>query len=138
RFSSTAARPRPCAGRRSRKSSRRWWPTISRTALHRTGRRLNRPFILAACCLLACGSLRAEPPPPAEKPPLTVERVCDLIDSHARTAGIPRDFFARLIWKESCFDPDVVSLAGAEGIAQFMPGTARLRGLADSFDAEQA
>jgi hypothetical protein len=31
-----------------------------------------------------------------------------------------------------------VSPAGAEGIAQFMPGTAAMRGLADPFDVEQA
>jgi hypothetical protein len=120
-----------------RKTSKRWWPTISRTAFHRTGWRPNRALFLAVAAL-AWSAARAEPPPPAEKPPLTIERVCDLIDGHAATAGIPRDFFARLIWKESRFDPDAVSPAGAEGIAQFMPGTARLRGLADSFDAEKA
>ena len=49
-----------------------------------------------------------------------------------------RDFFARLIWKESRFDPNAVSPAGAEGIAQFMPGTAAMRGLKNSFDIEQA
>jgi soluble lytic murein transglycosylase-like protein len=51
---------------------------------------------------------------------------------------LPKEFFARLIWKESRFDPNAVSPVGAEGIAQFMPGTARMRGLADSFDVEQA
>ena len=45
---------------------------------------------------------------------------------------------ARLIWKESLFDPGAVSPKGAQGIAQFMPGTARLRGLADPFDAKEA
>ena len=52
--------------------------------------------------------------------------------------GLPRDFFARLIWKESRFDPNAVSPAGAEGIAQFMPGTAAMRGLDDRFDIDQA
>ncbi|MGB7430995.1 MAG: lytic transglycosylase domain-containing protein, partial [Ahrensia sp.] len=47
-------------------------------------------------------------------------------------------FFARLIWKESRFDALAVSPVGAQGIAQFMPGTAVLRGLADSFDITQA
>ena len=31
-----------------------------------------------------------------------------------------------------------VSPVGAEGIAQFMPGTAKMRGLANSFDIDQA
>lgn len=67
-----------------------------------------------------------------------IGRVCDLIELHSDRAGLPRDFLARLIWKESRFDPGAVSPVGAEGIAQFMPGTAKLRGLADSFDIEQA
>ena len=69
---------------------------------------------------------------------VTTARICDLIDIHARANGLPRDFFARLIWKESRFDPNAVSPAGAEGIAQFMPGTARMRKLTDSFDITQA
>ncbi|MGN1287273.1 MAG: lytic transglycosylase domain-containing protein [Bradyrhizobium sp.] len=47
---------------------------------------------------------------------------------------LPPDFFVRLIWQESNFDPGSVSRAGAQGIAQFMPGTARWRGLADPFE----
>ena len=67
-----------------------------------------------------------------------VGRVCDLIQAHALANGLPEAFFARLIWKESRFDPNAVSPVGAEGIAQFMPGTAKMRDLADSFDIEQA
>jgi hypothetical protein len=44
----------------------------------------------------------------------------------------------RLIWQESRFDPKARSHQGAEGIAQFMPGTARWRGLADSYEPLQA
>ncbi len=67
-----------------------------------------------------------------------IDRICAIIATQADGQSIPRDFFARLIWKESRFDPNAVSPAGAEGIAQFMPGTAKLRGLADSFDIAQA
>jgi hypothetical protein len=64
--------------------------------------------------------------------------VCALIDDGARRAGLPVEFFTRLIWQESRFRTDAVSPKGAEGIAQFMPGTAALRGLSDSFDATKA
>ena len=51
---------------------------------------------------------------------------------------LPASFFARLIWQESRFDPRAVSPAGALGIAQFMPATARWRGLADPFAPDVA
>jgi transglycosylase-like protein with SLT domain/sporulation related protein len=64
--------------------------------------------------------------------------VCRLIESSAHANQLPVAFFTRLIWRESSFRAAVVSPAGAEGIAQFMPGTARERGLADPFDPERA
>jgi hypothetical protein len=64
--------------------------------------------------------------------------VCSLIALHADQNRLPRDFFARLLWKESRFNANAVSPKGAEGIAQFMPGTAKMRGLEDSFDPRQA
>jgi hypothetical protein len=51
---------------------------------------------------------------------------------------LPVAFLTRIIWRESSFRAGVVSPAGAQGIAQFMPGTAQARGLADPFDPEQA
>ncbi len=45
---------------------------------------------------------------------------------------------AAQLQQESGFDPRSRSSAGALGIAQFMPGTARLYGLADPFDPEAA
>lgn len=65
----------------------------------------------------------------------------DLCSAIERTAGdhhLPPDFFARLIWRESRFRPDALSYKGAQGIAQFMPGTAKLRGLQDSYDVLEA
>ena len=60
--------------------------------------------------------------------------LCHAIEVLAGRHAVPPDYFARLIWRESLFRADAVSPKGAEGIAQFMPGTARLRGLQDSFN----
>jgi soluble lytic murein transglycosylase-like protein len=45
---------------------------------------------------------------------------------------------AAQLMAESNFNPNAVSPAGAEGIAQFMPGTAASYGLKDPFDPERA
>ncbi|WP_131193998.1 lytic transglycosylase domain-containing protein [Lichenihabitans psoromatis] len=66
------------------------------------------------------------------------QALCRLIETSAAKASIPVPFFTRLIWQESSFRAGAVSPAGAQGIAQFMPGTARERGLSDPFDPEQA
>ena len=98
-------------------------------------------FLLALAAALSGAPAFAQPSGEeiaAAQAPITIERVCDLIALHAPVNRIPRDFLARLIWKESRFDPGAISPAGAEGIAQFMPGTAALRGLDDPFDAEKA
>lgn len=68
----------------------------------------------------------------------TREALCTLIEEAADDAGLPVSFFTRLIWQESSLRIDAVSPKGAQGIAQFMPGTAAERGLADPFDPQQA
>ncbi len=57
--------------------------------------------------------------------------LCGIVETSAKTEGLPVQFFTRLIWQESAFRPHAVSPAGAMGVAQFMPGTASERGLAD-------
>lgn len=67
-----------------------------------------------------------------------VPDVCRAMEAAAGRHGLDPNFFARLIWRESLFDAGAVSPAGAEGIAQFMPETARLRGLGDAFNPAEA
>jgi hypothetical protein len=90
--------------------------------------------------ILAVGVLTGimRPARPAAGEESVVQTICGLIDSSARAQGIPVAFLTRLIWQESNFQVNAVSPAGASGIAQFMPGTARARGLADPFDPEAA
>jgi hypothetical protein len=64
-----------------------------------------------------------------------VNIVCHLIESAASTYDLPLVFQIRLIWQESRFDLGAVSPASAQGVAQFMPGTAIQTGLANPFDA---
>jgi hypothetical protein len=73
----------------------------------------------------------------------TREAMCLMIESAARAQDLPLEFFARVIWQESRFRSDAVgpmtrSGQRAQGIAQFMPGTANERRLLDPFDPVQA
>jgi hypothetical protein len=73
----------------------------------------------------------------------TREAMCLMIESAARAQGLPLEFFARVIWQESRFQSDAVGPVTrngqrAQGIAQFMPGTASERRLLDPFDPVQA
>jgi Transglycosylase SLT domain/SPOR domain len=86
---------------------------------------------------------------PLEKPAETArdsdtrEAMCLMIESAARANDLPLEFFARVIWQESRFQSDAVGPVTrngqrAQGIAQFMPGTASERRLLDPFDPVQA
>lgn len=64
--------------------------------------------------------------------------VCRLIENRSSWRDINAHFIARLINAESRFLPNAVSPAGAEGIAQFIPGTAKRRGLNNPYDPAAA
>jgi transglycosylase-like protein with SLT domain len=117
---------------------------------------------LTAACVMVAAALshptpaRAEPPggstgaandqaakaattkaePKAPRP--SVDEICRTLAQAASDNELPEEFFTRLIWQESRFDPAAVSPVGARGIAQFMPQTAAMRGLADAFEPLQA
>jgi len=96
-------------------------------------RRIVGALALGAAVFLAGSALAQE-----KKADPRVAEICDLIAENAAAVGMAPDFFARLIWKESRFDEAARSPVGAQGIAQFMPPTARERGLADPYDKREA
>lgn len=102
---------------------------------------------LALACVIA--PARADPAPPEaplaspSKDESAREAMCLMVESAAAAHGLPLEFFARVIWQESRFQPDAVGPVTrngqrAQGVAQFMPGTASERRLLDPFDPVQA
>jgi len=70
----------------------------------------------------------------------SVQKSTDLdaaFEKAAEAYGVPVNLLKAVAKAESGFDPDVVSSAGAQGVMQLMPGTARSLGVSDPFDAEQ-
>lgn len=91
--------------------------------------------------------------PPVRRPALAIARAIlhtnhriaplDALDLALRTvtaahdAALPPEFLAATLLQESAYDPRAVSVAGAVGIAQFMPDTADTAGVnpLDPYDA---
>ena len=60
-----------------------------------------------------------------------------LISDAARTHGVDPRLLAAVASRESAFDVHAVSAAGARGLMQLMPETARFLGVADIFDPRE-
>jgi hypothetical protein len=93
------------------------------------GTRLRTARHLPAMARLHSHSETPQPPQTALK---------KMAEDAATAHTLPVNYFLRLIRQESGFDPNSVSPAGAQGIAQFMPTTASSRGLKDPFDPAEA
>jgi hypothetical protein len=65
-------------------------------------------------------------------------RFAPAINGAAQRWSVSAALLSAQLYAESGFNPFATSSAGAQGIAQFMPGTARSYGLANPFDATAA
>lgn len=61
----------------------------------------------------------------------------EMLVETAEKYGVNSDLVLALAYAESGYRPDVVSHAGAVGVMQLMPETAKSLGVSDSFDAKQ-
>ena len=97
-------------------------------------------LVVLSTCGANCSArdVLADPVPSTAQGETVSQALCRLIDGAAAKSRVPVAFLTRLIWQESRFRTDAISPAGAQGVAQFMPGTAQDRGLGDPFDPEQA
>lgn len=68
----------------------------------------------------------------------TTTPYADLFRSAATKYGVPATLLSAVAQQESGFDPKAVSPAGAQGLMQLMPATARGLGVTDAFDPAQA
>lgn len=77
---------------------------------------------------------KTSPIPAAEGPSSSIDHI---ISRAAEKYNLPKKLINAVIRQESNFNPDAVSHAGASGLMQLMPATARGLGVTDVFDPEQ-
>ena len=75
--------------------------------------------------------------PPRDTAPARFSRYDRDIRDGQAFYGIPEAFLRAVIKTESDYDPNVVSSAGAQGLMQLLPETARSMGITNSFDPRQ-
>jgi soluble lytic murein transglycosylase-like protein len=61
----------------------------------------------------------------------------DAVRTASAESGVDEAFLRAVIHAESAFNPNALSLKGAQGLMQLMPGTASDMGVLDAFDAAQ-
>lgn len=94
--------------------------------------------LLGICCLLgllygcsAGGYL------PYSAHALGPETINELVASAAQAKGVPAGLVRAVLMTESSGDPSAISVAGAQGLMQLMPGTSAGCGIADPFDPSE-
>ena len=86
----------------------------------------------------ACGSMNVEHAHTASQNPVSEKnQIHRSILKAAKKYDLPAKLIHSMIQAESGFQPDAVSPAGAQGLMQLMPATARDLGVNDPFDVEQ-
>ena len=110
---------------------------MSKSVLAARRTRLSKTTLVLFASVFVTGGACAQTVPPVAVQ-WSTDRICDAIRQAADRHKLPKAAFTRLIWTESRFDIRAVSPVGAEGIAQFMPATAKEHGLANPYDPGQA
>ena len=65
------------------------------------------------------------------------EEYVEYATKYAQSEGVNPNFVIAVMAAESAFDPNAVSIAGAQGLMQLMPETADRYGVQDPFDPEE-
>lgn len=68
---------------------------------------------------------------------LNLSSYADVIELASRESGVDEAFLRAIIHAESAFNPRAMSIKGAQGLMQLMPGTALDMGVRDAFDTAQ-
>ena len=116
-------------------------PVVARSRLPagRNGNLLEKPSVGAAASPASAAVVRNKPPeaPAANAPSARRQKIDHAVADAAAKYGLPKGLLQSVIQHESGFNPRAVSPAGAQGLMQLMPATAKELGVEDPFDIRQ-
>ena len=84
--------------------------------------------------LYGCGSAGYLPYAPHALDP---NQISSLVNEASASNGVPAGLVRAVLMAESAGNPSAVSVAGAQGLMQLMPGTAASCGILNAFDATE-
>ncbi len=91
-------------------------------------------FVALLSLLYGCGGAGYLPYAPHALDPT---QISSLVTQASTTNGVPAGLVRAVLMAESSGDPSAISLAGAQGLMQLMPGTAAQCGIVNAFDANE-
>lgn len=68
---------------------------------------------------------------------LNPQQISTLVDNASASSGVPPGLVRAVLMAESAGDPSAVSVVGAQGLMQLMPGTSADCGIVNPFDATE-
>lgn len=95
------------------------------------------PFFIVPLPPAGGAAPERQPEPQPDCQPMSAMQTAPLIANSARTTGVPPSVIRAVIAQESAGYPCATSIAGAQGLMQLMPGTARYLGVTNPLDPEQ-
>lgn len=113
-----------------------WRQTEQRRLYEAYGSRLHDHVIHPVRLSLWHEPIQAEPAPPlpSTAQPATDTDIDRIIRQASEAFDVPFSLIKSVIKNESSFNPNAVSRAGAQGLMQLMPATARALGVQNPFD----
>jgi soluble lytic murein transglycosylase-like protein len=120
----------PSAEEAERTSQAPWWGSLGRDTFRGAVRKLLGAFALM-CLLYGCSGAGYLPYAPHALDPNAIH---SLVTGASQENGVPEALIHAVLMAESSGDPSAVSVAGAQGLMQLMPGTSSTCGIANPFD----
>lgn len=111
--------------------------SVEYTNVRPPGGRAGHVVTMLFTYIATCAACDLHSPIQWNRVPLNLTAYGPVIHAASSAYGVDEALLRAVIHAESAFNPRALSIKGAQGLMQLMPGTARDLGVLDAFDSEQ-